>query len=218
MERRQQAEADLDEASSALSEAQEKQVAAAGQHDAVLTQLSGQLTDWAGACRELAFPEPDALIEAIEPESALIALIDRVAAGVLEGIIKDETITNAQLEELCTGRDDLAGQLRRLSTEVDLPPDAPPYRTADRGAMTGAPFWRLVDFAGPIPGHVRGPVEAALQAAGLLDAWVGPSGSIPSHDIFADPGALAPAPGRSLADVLVPSRLPPCRPWPSGSC
>jgi hypothetical protein len=70
--------------------------------------------------------------------------------------------------------------------------------------MTGAPFWRLVDFAGPIPGHVRGPVEAALQAAGLLDAWVGPSGSIPSHDIFADPGALAPAPGRSLADVLVP--------------
>jgi uncharacterized protein (TIGR02680 family) len=204
VERRQLAEADLDEASSALANAQEKQVAAAGQHDAALTQLSGRLTDWAAACHELAFPEPDALLEAIEPESALVALVDRVAAGVLEGIVKDETIINAQLRELHTERDDLSGQLRRFSGQVDLPPEAPPYRTADRGAMTGAPFWRLVDFAGSVPAHVRGPVEAALQAAGLLDAWVGRSGSVAGHDIFADPGALASAPGHSLADVLVP--------------
>ena len=204
VDRRQQAEADLDEARSALSGAQEKQAAAAGEHDAALTRLSGRLTDWAASCHELAFPEPGALLEAIEPEAALIALVDRVAASVLEGIVKDETILNRRLEEMSTERDDLAGQLRQLADEVDLPPGAPPYRTADRSAMTGAPFWRLVDFAKPVPGHEQGPIEAALQAAGLLDAWVGPSGSVPGHDIFADPQELGPAPGRSLADVLVP--------------
>jgi uncharacterized protein (TIGR02680 family) len=203
VERRQQAEADLDDARDALSGAQQKQVAAARQHDTALTRLTGLVTEWAASCQELAFPELGALIDAIEPESELIALVDRTAARVLEVIVKDETITGKNLEELAAERDDLAGQLEHLAGAVDLPPDAPPYRTADRSAMAGAPFWRLVDFAEPVPEHEQGPIEAALQAAGLLDAWVDPSGSVPGHDIFAAPGALGPAPGRSLADVLV---------------
>jgi uncharacterized protein (TIGR02680 family) len=204
VDRRQQAEADLDDARAKLSGAQEKQVAANEQHEGALTRLGGRLMEWAASCHELAFPEPAALLEAIEPESELIAFVDRVAAGVLEEIVKDETTLGARLAELTAERDDLGGRLRHLATEVDLPPDAPPQRTADRTAMTGAPFWRLVDFAESIPGHERGAIEAALQAAALLDAWVGPSGSVPGHDIFAEPGVLPPAPVRSLADVLVP--------------
>ena len=204
VDRRQQAETDLDDARSKLSGAQEKQVAAAEQHHAALTRVSERLTDWAASCHELVFPDPGALLEAIEPESELIALVDRVAAGVLEKIVKDETTLGARLAELIAERDDLDGQLRQLAAKVDLPPDAPPQRTADRSTMTGAPFWRLVDFAGLVPSHERGAIEAALQAAALLDAWVGPSGSVPGHDIFAEPGVLAPVPGRSLADVLVP--------------
>ena len=204
VERRQQAEADLDDARGKLAGAQEKQVAANEQHDGALTRLSGLLMAWAASCHELVFPEPGALLDAIEPESELIALVDRVAAGVLEEIVRDETTLGARLAELTAERDDLTGQLRQLAAEVDLPPDPPPQRTADRNAMTGAPFWRLVDFAESVPGHTRGAIEAALQAAALLDAWVGPSGSVPGHDIFADPSVLPPAPGRSLADVLVP--------------
>ena len=77
-------------------------------------------------------------------------------------------------------------------------------RTADRGAMTGAPLWRLVDFTDQVPPGTRGPVEAALEAAGLLDAWVGQTGTVEGHDIFADAAGIGSAPGQSLADVLTP--------------
>jgi len=204
VERRQQAEADLDEARTTLSRTQEKQVAAAAAHDFALTRLSDLLTQWAAACHELVFLDLDVLLESIEPETALVALIDRVAAGILEGIVRDETVLSRQREDLVAQRGDLTRQLQQLADQQDLPPDPPPFRTADRRAMAGAPLWRLVDFAGPVPGSARGPIEAALQASGLLDAWVSPTGWVSGHDILADPEALAPAPGRSLADALVP--------------
>ena len=208
VDRRRQAEADLDDASTEMSEARSRQAAATQRHEAELTKLGARLTDWAAACRELAFPDPGALLDAIEPESALLALVDTVAAAVLEDIVKEQTATAAQRDTSRAERDTLAGQVRELAADQDLPPDPPPTRTTDRAAMTGAPFWRLVDFSPQIPEAARGPIEAALQASGLLDAWVGPSGSMAGHDTFADPAALVPAPGASLADVLVPEHHP----------
>jgi uncharacterized protein (TIGR02680 family) len=208
VDRRQQAEADLDDASIALSEARAKQAAATQRHEAELTSLGAKLAEWGAACRELAFPEPGALLDAIEPESALLALVDTVAAAILEDIVQDETTTAAQREASHAERDVLAAQVRQLAANHDLPPDPPPTRTTDRAAMTGAPFWRLVDFSPHISEPARGPIEAALQASGLLDAWVGPSGTVAAHDTFADPTALAPPQGRSLADVLVPEHHP----------
>ena len=38
----------------------------------------------------------------------------------------------------------------------------------------------------PSPTPPRPAIEAAVQAAGLLDAWVGPRGEIDGHDVFAD--------------------------------
>ena len=69
------------------------------------------------------------------------------------------------------------------------PPLAPATRTADRARMAGAPLWRLVDFVERAPGRVPAAVEAALEAAGLLDAWVAPDGEVdrPRHDVLADP-------------------------------
>jgi uncharacterized protein (TIGR02680 family) len=208
VDRRQQAEADLDDASTALSEARAKQAAATQRHEAELASLGDKLTEWGAACRELAFPDPDALLDAIEPESALLALVDAVATAVLEEIVREETAAAARRKASQAERDDLARQVEQLADDQDLPPDPPPTRTADRTAMSGAPFWRLVDFSPHTPETARGPIEAALQASGLLDAWVGPSGTVGGHDTFADPAALAPAPGRSLADVLVPEHHP----------
>jgi uncharacterized protein (TIGR02680 family) len=208
VDRRQQAEADLDVASTALSEAQAKQAAATQRHEAQLTSLGDKLTTWAATCRELAFPDPSALLDAIEPESALLALVDAAAAAVREEIVREETAAAAQRTASFAERADLARQVEQLAADQDLPPDAPPTRTADRTTMIGAPFWRLVDFSPHTTEAARGPIEAALQASGLLDAWVGPSGTVTGHDTFADPAALAPAPGRSLADVLVAEHHP----------
>lgn len=204
VDRRQQAETDLETARNHLSGTRERQTAATAQHDAARARLCDLLTEWASGCHELAFSEPGALIEALEPESALIALIDQAAAAALEGIVRNETVTRAQLAEQTSKSAELTRQLQELAGQQDLPPDPPVTRTADRSTMAGAPFWRLIDFAAQTPEHQRGPIEAALQAAGLLDAWVSPSGAVVGHDIFAEPTALAPAPGHSLADALVP--------------
>lgn len=64
-------------------------------------------------------------------------------------------------------------------------------------------LWRLIDFAEEVPDSAAAGIEAALESAGLLDAWIGSRGDVEGHDAFADHTAVAPVAGRSLADVLV---------------
>jgi uncharacterized protein (TIGR02680 family) len=66
-----------------------------------------------------------------------------------------------------------------VAAEEDTGPVPPAWRTADRAARPGAPLWACCDFAvsGSMPPSARAGLEAALDAAGLLDAWVSPSGT-----------------------------------------
>lgn len=77
-------------------------------------------------------------------------------------------------------------QQRLLRGEVQLPP-APYTRRQDaRRDRQGAPLWQLVDFADHVPGELRASLEAGLEAAGVLDAWVLPKGELIdplTHDV-----------------------------------
>ncbi|SMD22101.1 TIGR02680 family protein [Lentzea albidocapillata] len=76
------------------------------------------------------------------------------------------------------------------------------YTSADRDSAAGAPFYRLVDFVPTLTDDERAGLEAALQASGLLDAWVTPADADLS-DVLAVPRPAVD--GRSLADYLVPA-------------
>ncbi|WP_306364813.1 SbcC/MukB-like Walker B domain-containing protein [Nocardia sp. CC227C] len=100
---------------------------------------------------------------------------------------------------------DLRAEQRRIAAERD---DAPPpfaARTAERDGRPGAPLWRLVRFAPDLTPATAAGVEAALQAANLLDAWVSPDADIPAPDseqfLLPLPPADRPT-GPTLADVL----------------
>ncbi|SUD48837.1 ATPase involved in DNA repair [Nocardia otitidiscaviarum] len=100
---------------------------------------------------------------------------------------------------------ELRAEQQRIAAERD---DAPPpfaARTADRDARPGAPLWRLVRFAPHLAPASAAGVEAALQAANLLDAWVTPDADVPAHDseqfLLPLPPADRPT-GPTLADVL----------------
>ena len=69
----------------------------------------------------------------------------------------------------------------RVAEEQDQAPPAFAARTGRRDGRVGAPLWALIDFAPGIDDDTAAAVEAALEAANLLDAWIGPDGS-------ADPG------------------------------
>jgi uncharacterized protein (TIGR02680 family) len=100
----------------------------------------------------------------------------------------------------------LRTELAELRAGGQRGPLAPHTRAAEaRRGRPGAPLWRLVDFAGSsgLTDSQRAGIEAALEASGLLDGWVGPDGTVASAgtgDTLVTVGA--PVAGTSLAQVL----------------
>ena len=99
-----------------------------------------------------------------------------------------------------------------MADQHDDAPPADPTRPADRDGRPGAPLWRLVRFADHLDDAHAGAVEAALHAAGLLDAWLytdddTTSAAVqraePDAHLVALPERQRPT-GPSLADLLVP--------------
>lgn len=99
-------------------------------------------------------------------------------------------------------RADVQTQRDAVAAEEDVGPPVPLWRTAERTGRPGAPLWACCDFAddaGLDPAE-RANLEVALDAAGLLDAWIAPDGTVgDGHDVWlhaTDP-ADAP-PGRAV--------------------
>lgn len=109
----------------------------------------------------------------------------------------------------------LSVRIKELTTEIDRlehggtqPPLPPPTRRADRLGRPGAPLWQVCDFRPELGPTERAGLEAALQASGLLDAWVLPDGRLlaPDEDSFlVHLDQQVPSSSRSLGDLLVPA-------------
>jgi uncharacterized protein (TIGR02680 family) len=77
----------------------------------------------------------------------------------------------------------LQEERRQLELGQDPVPAIPPYRAIDaRSDRPGAPLWQLVDFEEGVNEPQRAGLEAALEASGLLDAWVSPDGRLQPLD------------------------------------
>ncbi|MFD7652618.1 SbcC/MukB-like Walker B domain-containing protein [Actinosynnema sp. NPDC059797] len=79
----------------------------------------------------------------------------------------------SELTELINARD---GELAALRAGTSRVPERSRFTSPDRDPSTGAPFYRLVDFHPSVGAEHRAGLEAALEASGLLDAWVTPWG------------------------------------------
>jgi uncharacterized protein (TIGR02680 family) len=117
----------------------------------------------------------------------------------------------AKSAELGEQRESLQGMTderdRLLSGQHQRPPS--PYTRDERSRLdrAGAPFWKLCEFAEAVPDDHRAAIEAALESAGVLDAWIDPNGNVIATGAFdtfliGDGKAVA---GAALIDVLRPS-------------
>ncbi|MBS0001793.1 MAG: TIGR02680 family protein, partial [Thioalkalivibrio sp.] len=103
--------------------------------------------------------------------------------------------------------DALEAERLHLETGAEIAPPVPHVRDdAPRATRAGAPFWKLVDFHAAVPAEARAGIEAALESAGLLDAWVLPGGQLLDPYTWdtlltADPTA----PARALDAMLRPA-------------
>ena len=112
----------------------------------------------------------------------------------------------AAVEETRSRLQESEAEIRRLEGgETTRPPLAPGRDAAGRLDRPGAPLWQLVDFAPDLPPARRAGIEAAMEASGLLDAWVTPEGRLlgPEH-LDAVLTTLTPV-SPSLAAVLHPA-------------
>jgi uncharacterized protein (TIGR02680 family) len=161
---------------------------------------------------ELRVADPDELVDGLEswgltgegPNPAAGIIDDAArAAGTELGHLAGEL--NSQRARHVTRAEELAGEIGRLRDGGHDAPPAPHTRYAGvRDDRPGAPLWKVTDFAPGLADNERAGLEAALEAAGILDAWVTPEGNLVDGDVIVVSG-LDPVAGASCASLLVPA-------------
>jgi uncharacterized protein (TIGR02680 family) len=210
----------------AVAEAEQRHEAATAGVAQARQELGAALDQWADQHRslleELAVPHvPAALADVVDTvgEPGAPSLREVYAAQTADAVTgRREALAGlrAQREALASSRDEVAERRERIAAEHDDAPPAPATRTASRDQRRGAPLWRLVRFADQVTEADAAGLEAALHAAGLLDAWLHPDPATTTAALAAvepdgyllpaDPARRPPAGSPTLADVLVPEQ------------
>ena len=126
----------------------------------------------------------------------------------VQGALADERGAAASAaERLSDVLRELAVQISELEEGRVVRPPVPYTRPAARD-RPGAPLWECVDPVEGLDAGSAAGLEAALEAAGLLDAWVRPDGSLenPVGDTLLVPAVVEDAP--TLLEALVPTPPP----------
>ncbi|MBL7487678.1 TIGR02680 family protein [Frankia sp. AgB1.9] len=146
-------------------------------------------------------------VDAPDGRSPLATAVDEAARDTTAAIGRRQAAVEARTELARTELAALDEDIERLvAGGHDAPPAAYTRSAPARAGRAGAPLWKAVDFADGVPADHRAGIEAALEAAGILDAWVSPDGHL--RDAVTDDVLVAPdrpATGRTLAAVLVPA-------------
>lgn len=205
-------------ASSALARADERR-AASGSADLVASsardELRALVVAWAGtapgldaAGREAVTATVDDLGEPSAPTPSTV--YDIVVRPRRAALAVDAARSEDRRRSVAEERSARQDERDAIAAEVDPGPDALGWRRADRRGRPGAPLWACCDFGDGLDDNARAGVEAALDAAGLLDAWIDPTGDAASSDGDLDSWLQGPGPvagdggGSTLAQVLVP--------------
>ncbi|MBM0105554.1 TIGR02680 family protein [Steroidobacter sp. S1-65] len=112
-----------------------------------------------------------------------------------------------QRKKLQAEQSSLKDEQSLLLRGEDKTPPAPYTRAVDvRMQKSGAPLWQVVDFADHVASEQRAVLEAALEASGLLDAWVSSEGVLTNRrtqDVMLTPRRACVGP--SLREWLKPT-------------
>ena len=189
--RREQADAGIEREGQALQRGWERHLAGLQQLQVDAEAVLAALADWVVSLQG-DNPAQQALQQAQAQANVRLAAL---RVGLL-----------AQRDALDSERQLLLDEQHRLEAGVDAAPPLPYTRAADvRHGRAGAPLWQLLDFCDAVQPAQRAGLEAALEASGLLDAWVAPSGQVQDAQgaTLLDSRALARAPRQaSLARWL----------------
>ena len=119
----------------------------------------------------------------LDGENPALQCLNTAQQSASVRLAQRRVVLDGQRLTLETECDALEHERDRLEAGVDAAPPHQYTRAADaRSAREGAPFWQLVDFRGELTAGQRAGLEAAIEASGLLDAWVSPDGRLEPAD------------------------------------
>ncbi|MFD7154088.1 TIGR02680 family protein [Kribbella sp. NPDC059898] len=150
-----------------------------------------RVTDSADLLAEL-----DLWVETLDGPNPAAVAVATASQSLAAGLATDAADVAARHRSERIRRQELTAEIVRLERGEDTVPPAP--YTRDRSAREnrpGGPLWRLVEFADDVVEVDRAGVEAALEVAGLLDAWVTPEGELraaETDDVLLRRGDAAP--------------------------
>jgi uncharacterized protein (TIGR02680 family) len=170
-------------------------------HLAAATQLA--LSDPAAA-----FASLEAWLQTVRGANPLELAVSAAGRDAARRIERAHVQASAATDEIRARIEGLDGEIEELERGLHPTPPAPYTRGAEaRAQRAGAPLWQLVDFRDDVAPAERAGIEAALEAAGILDGWLTPSGELLDPDtedvLLAATGG--PHTGHRLADALVPA-------------
>lgn len=152
-------------------------------------QIEQELGVWIGTAPATDTPLRRAI------DAAMRSAVEKLA-GLRSQLVDQLELRNREVAEL----EELRGQL--LSGEQRTPPPRYTLR-GSRDERFGAPLWAVCDFHDGVDATARAGLEAALEASGLLDAWITHDGAVvsqPDGDLYLNAGVASPV--VSLASIL----------------
>ena len=197
--------AEIDAASSRVA-AEERAVAAqAAELTAAYSRYLAELT-------ELLVDDPDEIVGVVtewaaggDGENPARQVIDDAARSAVDALSRRDAQLSARRDTFAATAAELTAEIGRLEAgSHDGPPQPHTRDPMVRDSRPGAALWKVTDFAPGVPEQERAGLEAALEAAGILDAWLTPDGDLVAGDVVLVSGRH-PVPGPSCDTVLVPA-------------
>jgi uncharacterized protein (TIGR02680 family) len=197
--------AEIHAASDRVAEAEQAAVAQAA-------ELTDAYSAYQTGLTELRVDDPGALLELVmdwaatgDGENPARQVIDDAARSAVDGLGRQGAELSARRDAFATTAAGLTAEIGRLEAGGHDAPPAPHTRDPQlRDAQAGAPLWKVTDFAASVPEEHRAGLEAALEAAGIIDAWLTPDGDLIAGDVVLVSGRH-PVIGPSCGTVLVPA-------------
>ncbi|WP_410648361.1 TIGR02680 family protein [Amycolatopsis sp. cmx-4-54] len=176
--------------------------------------LVASYRSYLAATDQFILSDMDGLLDSLDSWTETLSGTNPAASAVEEAVLRATSELGRRQATLDAERAAAGNERRAIVAEIarleagghDAPPR--PYTRDEeaRATLPGAPLWKVVDFVPGVSAEHRAGLEAALEAAGILDAWVTPDGELHSTltgDVVVKPGDAAPSGG--LTALLAPA-------------
>lgn len=141
-----------------------------------------------------------------QPVEAMRTSAEEHASAKRRELLSSLSSLKGELQNLERQMEQTEAEEARLRAQTHAQPPLPAWRSPREPERPGAPLYLLCEYIDP-QGTSAAAIEAALEASGMLDAWIDPDGQVWNSrvkDCFLLPQASLPS-ERNLLSVLRPT-------------